>query len=45
MSMYGDSNEDKNYLFEEIKDFLDDHKVSELIKIVEDAIRYKEEGY
>ena len=45
MSMYGDSNYDMNDLFEQIREFLKDHKVSELLKIVKDAVEYNEEGY
>lgn len=42
MSIYGESEyaEEKNYLFNEIQRFLEDHPVEELIRIVADAIEY-----
>ena len=43
MSMYGESEyaEEKNYLFDEIRRFLEEgHQVEELIRIVADAIEY-----
>lgn len=45
MSMYGDSEWDKNNLYDELREFLKDHKVSELLKIVTDAVEYMEEVY
>lgn len=45
MSMYGDSeyNNTMNNLYDEIKYFLEDHPVSELLQIVADAIKYEKE--
>ena len=46
MSMYGDDgyHKDMNYLYEEILSFLDSgHPVSELIKIVSDAVEARED--
>lgn len=39
MSMYGDSeyNRDKNNIYDEIRSFLEDHPMSELLQIVADA--------
>jgi len=42
MSYFGYSNWD--YLFEEIKDFLKNHNISDLLEIVTAAIKQKEEG-
>jgi hypothetical protein len=41
--MYGDDsyNEEKNNLFDIIQEFLDEHPVSELLSIVSDAVKYK----
>lgn len=43
MSMYGESdyNREKNNLYDDLKYFLEDHPVSELLRIVADVI---EEG-
>ena len=43
MSMYGDSEYGmrKNSLYEEIRDFLETHKISELLEIVKDCIQYE----
>ena len=45
MSMYGDSeyNTNKNNLYDEIKEFLEEHPLSELMQIVSDVIRYEKE--
>ena len=45
MSMYGDSeyNNNKNNLYDEIKEFLEEHPVSELMQIVSDVIKYEKE--
>ena len=46
MSMYGDGEHGNqmNNLYEEIRDFLEDNPISELLKIVTDVIRdYKED--
>ncbi len=45
MSMYGDSeyNTAKNNLYDEIKEFLEEHPISELMKIVSDVIQYEKE--
>lgn len=45
MSMYGDSeyNTNKNNLYDEIKWFLEEHPVSELMQIVSDVIRCEKE--
>lgn len=45
MSMYGDSeyNTNKNNLYDEIKEFLEEHPVSELMQIVSDVIKYEKE--
>ena len=45
MSMYGDSdyNNHKNNLYDEIKWFLEDHPISELMQIVTDVIRCEKE--
>ena len=47
MSMYGDSNynNEKNNIYDEIKWFLENHPVSELLQIVADVVeREKEDG-
>ena len=46
MSMYGDSsyNSQKNDLYDELKWFLEDHPVSELIQIVADVVRDETES-
>ena len=45
MSMYGDSeyNSNKNDLYDEIKEFLEEHPISELMQIVSDVIRCEKE--
>ena len=45
MSMYGESeyNNQKNNLYDEIKWFLEDHKISELLSIVADVIEWEKE--
>lgn len=46
MSMYGDDEHGSqmNNLYDEIRDFLEDNPISELLKIVTDVIRdYKED--
>ena len=43
MSMYGESEWDKNNLYDELRNFLKEHKVSELLEIVKDAIEYMED--
>ena len=44
MSMYGDDHYgmSKEYLFNEIEEFLEEHPISELLEVVADAIRDKE---
>jgi hypothetical protein len=43
--MYGDSeyNRNKNDLYDEIKEFLEEHPISELMKIVSDVIECEKE--
>ena len=43
MSMYGESdyNRNKNDLYDEIKWFLEEHPISELLQIVADVIKYE----
>ena len=45
MSMYGDgyNGNTKNNLYDEIKWFLEEHTISELLEIVSDVIRYEKE--
>lgn len=43
MSMCGESEWDKNNLYDELRNFLKEHKVSELLEIVKDAVEYNEE--
>lgn len=45
MSMYGDDSNgnSKNYLYDEIKRFLEEHTISELLEIVSDVIRNEKE--
>lgn len=45
MSMYGESeyNSQKNNIYDEIKWFLEEHPVSELLQIVADAVERKEQ--
>ena len=43
MSMY--DNNEKDSVYYELKEFLKEHSISELMKIVADAIYAKEEGY
>lgn len=42
MSMYGESEYagEKNYLFNEIQRFLEEHPIEELMRIIADAIEY-----
>lgn len=42
MSMYGDSRSEWNDLLEEIESFLEENKVSDLMRIVTDAVERKE---
>ena len=44
MSMYGDNNYcmSKEYLFNDIEEFLEEHPISELLEVIADAIRNKE---
>jgi len=44
MSMYGESdyNREKNNLYDDLKYFLEDHPVSELLRIVADVIEESE---
>lgn len=42
MSMYGDSRNEWNDLLEEIESFLEENKVSDLIRIVLNAVERKE---
>ena len=46
MSMYGESDYscEKNNLYDEIKYFLENHPISELLKIVADVIEWEKEG-
>lgn len=43
MSMYGDSNYEMNNLYDELKNFLEEHPISELLQIVIDVVRYEKE--
>lgn len=45
MSMYGESpyNEEKNYLYNHIRDFLNEHPVSELMGIISNVLEYEKE--
>ena len=45
MSMYGESHyaEEKNDIFYKIREFLKSHPISELVRIVADAIEYEKE--
>ena len=45
MSMYGDDRygSQKNDIYDEIKQFLEDHPVSELLRIVADIVEYEVE--
>ena len=45
MSKYGDSNWEKEDLFNDMREFLKNHKVFELLEVVKDAVEYHEEGY
>lgn len=47
MSIYGESpyNEEKNRLLEEIQDFLKEHPISELMKIISDALAINEGNF
>lgn len=44
MSMYGESeyNRDKNNIYDEIRSFLEDHPMSELLQIVADVVEEAE---
>ena len=44
MSMYGESpyNEQKNHIYDEMGYFLEEHPISELLKIVADVVEDKE---
>ncbi len=46
MSMYGDSsyNNEKNSLYDELTDFLENHPISEMLQIVADVVRYEAES-
>ena len=46
MSMYGDSsyNNEKNNLYDELKYFLEDHPVSEILEIVTDVVKREMES-
>lgn len=46
MSMYGESeyNSQKNNIYDEIKWFLEDHPISELLKIVSDVVEWEKES-
>lgn len=43
MSMYGDSdyNSKKNDIYDELKEFLENHPIFELLQIVSDVIQYE----
>ena len=45
MSMYGDDRycSQKNDIYDEIKEFLEEHPVSELLRIVADVVEYEVE--
>ena len=47
MSMYGESeyNSQKNDIYDEIKWFLEEHPVSELLRIIADVIEYEGQKY
>ena len=45
MSRYGDSDWEKEDLFNDMREFLKDHYIHDLLEVVKDAIEYKEEGY
>ena len=45
MSRYGDSNWEKEDLFNDMREFLKSHNIFELLEVVKDAVEYKEEGY
>ena len=42
MSMY--NNNSKDNLYNEIRDFLEEHRISELMEIVTDVIEYEKES-
>lgn len=46
MSMYGDSsyNNEKNNLYDELTDFLENHPISEMLQIVADVVKYETES-
>lgn len=46
MSMYGDSeyNSQKNNIYDEIKWFLEEHPISELLQIITDVIQMEKES-
>ena len=43
MSMYGESeyNSQKNDIYDEMKWFLEDHPISELLQIIADVVKYE----
>lgn len=43
MSMYGESeyNRDKNNIYDEIRSFLENHPMFELLQIVADVVKYE----
>lgn len=43
MSMYGESsyNNEKNSLYDELTDFLENHPISEMLQIVADVVKYE----
>ena len=45
MSMYGDSdyNCEKNNLYDELKYFLEEHPISEMLQIVADVVKYEKD--
>ncbi len=45
MSMYGDSSysNEKNNLYDELKNFLENHPISEMLQIVADVVRRESE--
>ena len=45
MSMYGDSDyaKEKNNIYDEMKWFLENHPISELLQIVADVVEYEKE--
>lgn len=45
MSMYGDGNYAKNDLFDEIKAFLQEYSVGDLLEVVTDAVKVNNGEY